>query len=194
MSLIEKLIAAGYSATAAQVQELAAVAGAGVQAGATYLRVLIVAAQGVKRRPALKAIDAAHATFYPAIIAGVGGDGKEAQRRATFARSAASTLRAFVRNGGELKGVDPMTATKGTLRKATRPAEPAERNARAFARSLASVHSSAKRLASRDPPRARVLIVDALEGLQAMLGSLPKMPAPARRPRAPAAATEVRPH
>lgn len=192
MSLIEKLVAAGYSATVAQVQELAAVAGAGVQAGATYLRVLIVAAQGVKRRPALKAIDAAHATFYPAIIAGVGGDGKEAQRRATFARSAASTLRAFVRGGGELKAIDPTQATKGTLRKAVRPAEPAERAARSFGRSLQSLQGAAKRMARGDPARARAVLVDALEVMQGTLSGLPKLPAPARRTRAPT--LEIRPH
>ncbi len=56
--------------------------------------------------------------FYPAIKRGVekaGYQGKEADAKAGFARSAMSTLRRFIIRGGDLNELDPDTVTKAQL-------------------------------------------------------------------------------
>jgi hypothetical protein len=109
----------------------------------TYLRVLLFAAQGklgAKRgkRPddatQLTALEAVGGPMYQAVLKGVTSEDiaidatldpaeitrrtRERNRRATFARTARSTLSVWVSEGGDLRALDVETVTKGELRAA----------------------------------------------------------------------------
>jgi hypothetical protein len=109
----------------------------------TYLRALVAGAQsklGPKRgrRPSnevqLEAVGAISAPFYAAVLRGVVTADialdatleaaettrrtRERNRRATFARTAKSTLVAWIEAGGDARGLDLASVTKGMLRAA----------------------------------------------------------------------------
>lgn len=136
-----------YVMTEAQIEALAAerttsVVLADGLAG-TYLRALVAGTQsklGPKRgrRPndeaQLEALELIAGPFYAAVLRGViTGDielaatleaaettrrTRERNRRATFARTAKSTLVAWIEAGGDVRGLDVATVTKGLLRAA----------------------------------------------------------------------------
>lgn len=148
-----------------QVEALAAAVVAGNDANGTYLRVLVANTQATmsRARPRRRidihaaadaALDKVHERFYPHILQGVGDTGREAHRRAAFARSAASTVRYFIRGGGDVRELDAATVTKGGLRKAVAPPEPADKVLRQVARSETALTRSLQRLAKTDPGAA----------------------------------------
>lgn len=155
------IIDKGYRVTVEQVEHMAREVGKGVLAGQTYLRCLIVAANDSKKR-GVRAVNDAHETFYPAVLRGVGDD----PRAATFARTAASTLRDYVRRGGKLADIDVGTATKGTLRKWGQAPEAANRTERSAARATDALLRAVKRMARRDVAMAKRLINEAVEALK----------------------------
>lgn len=159
------IIDKGYRCTAEQIEHMAREASKGYDAGQTYLRCLIVAAQESKKR-GLRAVDEAHEAFYPAVLKGVGYEGAEQRRRSTFARTAASTLRSFVKRGGKLADIDVTTATKGTLRAFGRPQESGDRVERSAARATDALVRAVTRMAKRDTTLARRLVTEAVAALR----------------------------
>ncbi len=128
--VISAVAASGYKATDAQVSAIARNVATGRKADGTYLRVLVVstlAGIGAGRGAVMKAFKGAHAHLYELVREAVGhgvSDPIERNRRATFARTAASTLKAFIKAGGDLKGLDITTVTKTSLRRAVGPPQP----------------------------------------------------------------------
>lgn len=175
-SVVDKIEGSKYAATEAQVEQLAAEASTGERAGGTYLRVLVAKAQDLLRmkkggkRKASAAVDAAHAMFYPAVVRGVGGEAlarKECHRRATFARSAATTLRGFVRGGGSLIKLVPAEVTKASLRAAIAPAKPqGDRQHRICANAQAQLVRALQRM---EPAAARDQLEATISELQSTL-------------------------
>lgn len=179
------IIDKGYRVTPEQIEHMAREVGKGTLATQTYLRCLIVAAVESKKRKPLGAINDAHERFYAAVLRGVENDA----RAATFARSAAATLRGYVRRGGKLADIDVAKATKGTLRSYGAPAEPSDRAERSASRANAALLRAVKRIAKKDATRARELVRLAVEALR---GAVPA----GTRGRKPAAGDghEVRTH
>lgn len=159
------IIDKGYHVTPEQIEHMAREVGKGVLAGQTYLRCLIVAATESKKRRPLAAIDECHERFYAAVLRGVDGD----TRAATFARSAAATLRGYVRSGGKLADIDVAKVTKGTLRSYGAPEEPENRAERSAGRANAALVRAVKRVARKDATLARKLVQAAIEALRAAL-------------------------
>lgn len=158
------LASVGYNATEEQVYELARMAADGRRSEGTYLRVVIAGAQmllmGIigwpKLDEQLAALRNVHERYYPAVLRGVGGDAlaaAERNRKATFARTAVSTVRQFVRNGGNLCTLDVATVSKGALRLASHPRH--VNNARSLATCTTALVRAAGRMLTEDPAKAR---------------------------------------
>lgn len=157
-AIIEK----GYHVTPEQIEHMAREVGKGVVASTTYLRCLIVAAQESKKRKPLSAINEAHELFYPAVLRGVGNE----QRAATFARTAASTLRLYAKRGGKLADIDIEKASKATLRTFGKPAESGDRAERSANRATDALLRAVRRMARKNATAARRLIAEAVEALK----------------------------
>lgn len=164
----------------------------------TYLRALVSATQaktGPKRgrspsdEAQLAVLEPIAVLFYAAVLRGVTtpdiaieanmeqGDvakrNRERNRRATFARSAKSTLVAWIKAGGDVRGIDVNTVTKTELRQSTQAATqddgglaPESRIERATKTILATV-------AREGPDLARQHLESAIEALQEALDALP---------------------
>lgn len=189
-NVVKTIEAANYRPTDEQVEQLAFTVTLGLNSRGTYLRVLAAAVMdaNVTKRGQLGALNKAHSHFYPHVLAGVGGntlDPKERERRGTFARTSLSTLRGFIRSGGDVRALDLATLTKAALRKAAAPAEAADRAERSMSRANATLLRAARRLARRDPARARELIRHALDALKEAMPSANAKPEPVKvvRPR-----------
>lgn len=190
-SIVEVIALANFMADALQVERLAGAVVEGQQADSTYLRVALAHMQARLGKPARRArragtdvetqetvLDAIHNELYPHVLKGVGPEDlptEERNRRATFARSAASTVRFFIRGGGDVRQVDIATATKGGLRKAVQPAAPEApanetRAEKSFRLAQEAVVKAAQRLLARgDPEAARQRIEGAMDALENLL-------------------------
>lgn len=135
MNIIRKLENANYVATDKDIEQLARTAADGSRAGGTYLRCLVAAIQselqptvGRKRgRPrketssietSVEACERSHSRLYELVKRGIADavtDAAEINRRATFARTAASTLRSWIAAGGNVGTLDLATLTKRQL-------------------------------------------------------------------------------
>lgn len=172
MNIVDKIIAANYRPTDADVEQLAFAATLGLTSKGTYLRILAAAVidANVTKRAQLGALNKAHEHFYPMVLKGVAGstvEPKERNRRATFARTSLATLRGFIRGGGDIRGTDLATLTKTGLQKAARTkAEPTDRAERSMSRANGVLLRAARRLARRDPARARDLLQHAIDALK----------------------------
>lgn len=174
MGIVETLVKSNFAATEAQVEALARDVTHGQTADGTYLKVLVVACQGemstTGRKPSPTrqkvVINKVHVRFYAAVMKGVGGeDNKERTRRATFARTAASTLRTFVTNGGDVRSLDVADVTKTKLRLEGVEVPAGTRVERSFQRSADALLRAAKRIVKMDPAR----IEAAIEALRELL-------------------------
>lgn len=170
-----------------------------LNADGTYLRIALVDAQSNLGRPRgrgaapnaeaqLTVLTKTHEKFYPAVLKGVttddiavenGLDPKEQSRRAlernsrsAFARSAMSTLTAYVRAGGDLRTLDAETVTKASLRAATAPTEPTDKVARQVQRASGMLLRAVTRRAREHPDEAREEIGAVMDELQRVLDSL----------------------
>jgi len=199
-----------YVATEAEVEALAAEHQTGMESttrgSATYLRVLVAGAQSRlgKRGPAPRAkaqaevLELVHAKFYPAVLRGITSpdiahdDQAEApeqrrralerNRRSAFARSAMSTLRAYVGAGGDLRALTVETVSKGELRAAMAPPEPTDKVERQIARAQGALLRAIARRARGDPAAAEAALDAAIEALEALRSPAEPQAAPARRP------------
>lgn len=182
MTTIESIIKAKFLASDAQVEALANVVAEGQTATGTYLSVLIAhvkAKMRSRRKPTARAqeaaIDTVHERLYPRVLAGVGPadlDTAERNRRATFARSAASDLRHFARAGGNIAALNPAEASKTKLRAEGRSVPTGTRSERTLARSLDTFERTVQRMAKTSPDDARRQIEDAQARLEALLEAL----------------------
>lgn len=209
MNVIEKIAKAHYAATVADVEALASNVATGQQSDGTYLRVLVAATQaklGTSRRgrvntaAQLEILDQVHLQFYAAVQRGVGDasvDDAERRRRSGFARSAASTLRAYVKAGKDLRGLVVADTTKHSLRQAVNPVRqvPAgtSRVATTFLRSVDTATQAAEKLLASDGEEARETIESAIESLQNLLDAS-KPTHRAARTGARSTPPELRPH
>lgn len=188
--LIAAIIKAHFAATPEQVEQLAHNVVEGQHAAGTYLQVVLAHMQAKlgrprrgKQPPQEPVLDAVHEMLYPAVLKGVGPDDLsqvERFRRATFARSAASTVRYFVRNGGDVRGLDVAKVTKNGLRKSVQPETPPPeeetRAERSLRKAVDAIARSAQRLARSDPGAARERIEAAMDELDKLLESIPAEP------------------
>ena len=169
------------------------------QADGTYLRVLLVASQAQLGRPRGRAakfvaetqvtvLTAVNEKFYPAVLRGIttpdiaveaGLDSKEQRRRSlernarsAFARSAMSTLVAFVKGGGDLRGLNPEEVTKSALRAAVAPPEPQDKVERQVQRASGALLRAIGRRARDNPEAAREEVSKVMDDLQRVLDSL----------------------
>lgn len=168
-----------------------------------YLRILVAALQakfdGNKhRKRAGKADLEAHAAlltethqrFYPWVLKGVTTEevkddpalhdnerrmrALERNARSGFARSTASTLLAYIRAGGDVRGLNVETVTKTSLRTWTRAATSEGANPRVdrIVSDMKRLERDARNLMAEDPDEARVTIQDCMERLQRILDEL----------------------
>jgi hypothetical protein len=203
MSTIENLAKHHYVATEAQVESLAreqySAASQMAVANSTYLRVLIAGCQaelGQRRRGPVRAdaqmevLEKVHARFYAAVIRGVTTDdvaqddsldrterGRrqlERNRRSGFARSAATTLRNYVRSGGDLRALEVDSVSKGDLQKfvAAHEAPGADKFGLRIQRAEKSILNAIKQQARGDPEKAVATLEALLERLQLALEQL----------------------
>lgn len=179
--IIAVIARANYAATGEQVEQLAHVVVSGMQAGEVYLRVVLAHMQSRlgrprrgKQAPQEPVLDAVHQELYPSVLKGVAPEEVpigERNRLGTFARTMASTVRFFIRHGGDVRSVDVATVTKNGLRKAVtaeREKPTGTRAERAFARSAEAVVKSVAAMARGDPDGAR-------ERLEAFMDELDKL-------------------
>lgn len=176
-NVISALVAAGYRAKVDQVQQLATVVASGNQAGGTYLKVVLATVQSRLRRGRKgnktnmeslakqdEVLEAVHAEFYPAVLAGVADDSvvsltpapspvddRERHRRASFARSAASTVRRAIRAGVDLRTVDAKTVSKNALARMGRAPEPTDRLQRTIQRAEETLARALQKMAATSP-------------------------------------------
>lgn len=170
-------------------------------ANATYLRVLVVGCQaelGSRRGRAapfrpdaqLAVLEKTHERYYAAVLRGVTTDdvspeenlertekGRrmlERNRRSAFARSATTTLRNYVRAGGDLRALEPETTTKTGLQQfvSSKAAPDTDKLGARVARAEKSLLAALKRMAKEDPDRAAEAMEAITERLQVALSEL----------------------
>lgn len=187
LTIVATIAAANYMANASQVEQLAHMVSEGLTAGEIYLRVTLAHMKsrlGSPRRgkqpPQEPVLDAIHEELYPSVLKGVGPDDmpqNERNSKANFARSAASTVRFFIRGGGDVRAVDVATVTKSGLRKAVQPqaaeGEEGTRTQRGFVTHAQALLSAAQRLARGDPEDARERVETLMDQLEKLLQELP---------------------
>lgn len=164
-SILESIIAAKFIANDAQVEELAALVATGVQGMGTYLRVVVAHTQqemGGTRKTTkasvLAIVKGVHERLYVAVLKGVADETvatPERNRRATFARSAVSTLRKYISRGGDVRKLEPAETTKAKLRNFGRRVPTGTRVQRSLRRAADAVLRAAKRLVKQSPDDAR---------------------------------------
>lgn len=191
-----------YALTEAQVEALAAERTAGLAVteafDGTYLKVLVNAAQakfGVKRgkrlatKTQVDALKALAAPFYAAVLRGVitreieltpdlaaaevSVRTRERNRRATFARTAKSTLVAWVKEGGDVRSLDIEAVTKSELRASVAAAR-SQGGTPAANRVERAQHAILKAVAKDAPAVARERLESVIIALQEAVEELPE--------------------
>lgn len=119
------------------------------------------------------AFEKVHQRFYAVVLKSIGeGPPKERNARANFARSAASTLRRWIKAGNDIRALAPARVTKASLRVgggAGRAARPPARVVESLAGRLAT---SAEELAKVDKGAAIAAVDVAMTKLATLLVSL----------------------
>lgn len=178
MNILETIERAGFVATEPQVEALAGQVSLGNKANGTYLKVLVAVCQAEmkgKRRDQMAIVDQVNERLYAATLRGVGGDEvdmPERIRRAAFAATSTSTLRTYIRSGGNLRLLVPAEVTKTSLRMMSTVPEPASRSERIFRRARDAIIRRFKLDAKRDPTSARDALNDLISDLQGQLETL----------------------
>ncbi len=187
-TVVEAIVAANYMADEEQIAQLVTLVTTGEEAEQCYFRVLLAHMQsrlGTTRRskqpPQEPVLDAIHEAFYPLVLEAVGPEEMpkdERNRKATKYRTAASTIRYFIRHGGDVRTVDVSTVTKNGLRRTVQPAqaepEGETRAERSFRRAETAIVRMAQRLVKVEPSEARERIEAVLEALEGILGQIPE--------------------
>lgn len=191
MNTLEAIAQAEFVATDEQVTQLAHIAAEGRQAGGTYLRVVFAHVKAIllkKRNPSRKtqceAVDEIHNRLYPHVLKGVGPDDlevNERNRRATFARTAASTLRHFAKKGRkQVTQLEVTEVSKTKLRQLSGSVPAGTRTERVLDKSADAFVRNAMRIAKGDPVAARKRIVAMQAQLTKILAGLSDEKKPAK--------------
>lgn len=191
-----------YALNESQIESLAAKRTVSIvtvdQLDGTYLRALITGVQsklGPKkgRTPSdeaqLAALETIAVPFYAAVLRGVTTPdialeanmehalvvvrNRERNRRATFARSAKSTLVAWIEAGGDVRAIDVNTVTKTELRQSTLAASSDDRGLAPESRIERATKTILATVAREGPDLARAHLESAIEALQEALEALP---------------------
>lgn len=207
MNTLDKIAKDHYVATEAQIETLArenyTSASQVLASNATYLRVLVAGCQAalggkkgrapVRAEPQLEVLEKTHERFYAAVLRGVTTDdiaqddtqdrterGRrqlERNRRSGFARSAATTLRNYVRGGGDLRALELETVTKSELQRfVASQSSPADKVAARAQRAEKSLVNAIKLMAKGDPDKATAELEAIVERLQLALTQLGQGP------------------
>lgn len=185
-AIVAAIVRSNYAATGEQVEQLAHTVVSGLRAGEVYLRVVLAHMQSKlgrprrgKQPPQEPVLDAVHAELYPHVLIGVGPPemvDDERNALANFARTMASTVRYFIRNGGDVRGVDITTVTKNGLRRAVTPEAKAPvtgtRAERGFIRAAEGVKKAVAAMARGDPNKAREQLETLMDELDQLLTEL----------------------
>jgi hypothetical protein len=178
-----------YALTEKQVEQLATAhckaEGELNGSNTTYLRVLVTAMQAQlgdrKRGHALgleqqvAVLETVGTKYYAAVLRGVSvdladTDTKERNRRATFARSAKSTLGAFLNANGDVRELDTQTVTKAALRAQVHAGlDEAQLEQRQLQRNLGGLLRLYRQRAREHPDEAHAMLEGAIAMLQAAL-------------------------
>jgi hypothetical protein len=207
INVLTTLAAAAFIATQEQVKELASFVQHGAESDGTYFKVVLAhtMAKLAKRgrrsaKSQLEALDNVHADLYPAVLEGVGPtelESAERTRRAKFASSSASTVRRFIKLGGDVRNVDLATVTKTGLLASVLPKverkEGESRIERSFNRAEAALMDSANKLMARgDPDEARERVEQVMAALEKLLDNPPaREERKAKKPAARITATNL---
>jgi hypothetical protein len=189
MNIIERIVAHNYVATDADVQQLAQQVVTGRTADATYLKVLVVATQSAKAKRNQSQLGHFELTadrLYQLVLAGVSAPDMpktEINRRATFARTSASALRRWLKAGGDVKSLDPLTVTKRSLAP-PRPVRTGDRFERSIQTHKGALLGAIEKMETRDRVRAVSALTELIDSLQAELDELEEE-APAQIVRVP---------
>jgi hypothetical protein len=165
-----------------------------------YLRILIAALQdqfGTKKHKLsqkeqhrhVEVLTSTHARLYPAIMRGVTTPEVEDNEalpvderrmraavrnaRATFARSAASTLHAFIDAEGDVRGLDLNTITKTALRAHVLAKHGVPPKMELVMAALHRVEKQVLKWVQEDPEQARAAIEECIERLQKLHDDMP---------------------
>jgi hypothetical protein len=201
-SMIEHIKDQNYLVTEAEIEQLAAmhtdVSNTQGAADGSYLKILLAGCQaelgkGKRKGPNHKEIqhkklDEVHLRYYQAVLRGVTTpdieftDGLEEDelrrrrveqlRRATFARSAKSTLYSYVDTGGDMRTLDVATTTKNGLRKVINEAMGLPTWEQAVGAKRAKIENICRKLAQTNPGQAREILESVLQHLQDVLDSI----------------------
>lgn len=191
--VIETIAKVHFLATHAQVEQLVSLIFIGKKGGNTYTAVVLAHCKDAlpkrakpSKAAALKAIDKVHDDLYPSVLKGITNGqadvtDTERNRRAIFARTAASTLRGFVRAGGDLRKLDPATVTKTSLRTQGKRVPAGTRAERAMTKATDAILRAAQKIAAKDPGEAHDRIVKSMTALEELLEDVQKLEADARK-------------
>ena len=201
-SVLDQIREANYQATEEDIEKLAAlhsdVSNTQGQTDGSYLKILLAGCQAVlgkgrKKFPDLKAaqhevLDKTNNRYYEAVLRGVitediaiteGLDENEKRlrrveqlRRATFARSAKSTLAAFVEAGGDMRMLDVVATSKGSLRKFVSESQGVPSWEKDVSSKRTKIEAICRRLAETNPGQAREILESVLSHLQDVLDSI----------------------
>ena len=163
-----------------QIEYLASQIVAGTVANKSYLRMLVTACKEVMYEYETYAdtVTSVHSRFYAAVLRGVGGTDlapAERNRRATFARTSASTLLSFVNAGGDLAVLDVDTVSKARLRKASLPPEAENKAERLYYQARSVLLKAFKRLEKSDLLLAKDQLGELVDDLRSELRRLNKV-------------------
>jgi hypothetical protein len=200
VNIIDKIESAHHVATEQQIETLAqshyTSQATGARADGTYLKAVIVAAQsklGKRGRPPrpdaqMAVLTGVHDRFYAAVLRGVttpdiapdeSVDRTERQRRniergrrSNFARTAMSVLSGYVERGGDLRGLDVATVTKGALREYGRQELSGDPTAARVVRAQEGLLRSIANRARGDPAAAKVAAERAIVALRTLLATI----------------------
>ncbi len=192
MSIIEKIVSSNYIVTIDMVEELTRqhllATKKRENLGSTYFSTLIATTQreidGKEEATGLDELKTIHKAFYGGVIraiAATGIKGADAQKRAGFARSAASTIKTFIESGGDIRKVEAGKISKEQMRamvaefkkkeSAPNDTEPGE-----FVKSaIQSVVDRIRLVAKSDLIEARRELQDAIEQLAKELDEITEM-------------------
>ena len=177
MNIIERIVSNKFAASDTDVKNLAQQVVAGRTADSTYLKVLVVATQAVKVKRGqtqLGHFELIAERLYSLVTEAVGGSDVpkgEVNRRATFARTSASSLRQWIRAGGDVKTIDPFVVTKRSLAP-VRPILPGDRLTRSIRTHSDALLAAVQKMEARTPERAQAVLEELIESLQSELSQL----------------------
>lgn len=188
MNIVERIVSHNYVATDADIQALAQQVVSGRTADSTYLKVLVVATQSVKlkrNQPLLGHFELTADRLYQLVLSGVSAPDmpkSEINRRSTFARTSASALRRWIKAGGNIKKLDPLTVTKRSLAP-KRPKLTGDRLSRSIQAHSEALLTALEKMVAQAPDKAQAVLNELIETLKEQL--VEEEEAPARIVRVP---------